>query len=425
MNTSLFWSSRPRSRSAACNSHGRRECRARSRRQAPGSASTRAGWTRSVAPGDDFFSYANGSWVKNTAIPADRSRIGGFYIADQRAREEHARAVRRSPQVQPDERHRRADRQLLQGVSQHRRDRPRRAWRRPRPTSTPSPRIADKQQLSAAIGGTLRADTDPLNATNFHTENLFGDFRHPGPRDAGRAAALSDAGRASGCPNANITSPPTPRWRTRATKYKAYVQTILQDAGYADPAGAAGRIMDLETKIAQGARAARAERGLRERRAGVDPPAARAEGAGDRLGGAARRRAARQCAEVRRLSFRRDPEARRAGRLGAASELEGLARLPHAEPAGERPAQAVPRRELRLLRHDACRDAAAAAARRARAQRDQQRAAGRGRQGLCRQIFPGFVQGRRSRGWSTTSRRPSRGGCRRSAGWRPRPSRKR
>ena len=38
---------------------------------------------KSVKPGDDFFSYANGSWVKNTPIPEDRSRIGGFYIADQ------------------------------------------------------------------------------------------------------------------------------------------------------------------------------------------------------------------------------------------------------------------------------------------------------------------------------------------------------
>ncbi len=42
-----------------------------------------------------------------------------------------------------------------------------------------------------------------------------------------------------------------PKMADTRTKYKAYVQTILQDAGYADPAGAAGRIMDLETKIAQ------------------------------------------------------------------------------------------------------------------------------------------------------------------------------
>src|SRR4029079_18618825 len=36
--------------------------------------------------------------------------------------------------------------------------------------------IADKKALSAAIGSSLRADTDPLNATNFSTGNLFGIF---------------------------------------------------------------------------------------------------------------------------------------------------------------------------------------------------------------------------------------------------------
>ena len=38
---------------------------------------------KSVKPGDDFFGYANGNWVKRTVIPADRSSVGGFYIADQ------------------------------------------------------------------------------------------------------------------------------------------------------------------------------------------------------------------------------------------------------------------------------------------------------------------------------------------------------
>src|SRR5436190_5554689 len=47
---------------------------------------------KSVKPGDDFFSYADGSWVKNTAIPADRSRIGGFWIADQQ-REKNTREL--------------------------------------------------------------------------------------------------------------------------------------------------------------------------------------------------------------------------------------------------------------------------------------------------------------------------------------------
>ena len=32
-----------------------------------------AAMDKSVKPGDDFFLYANGSWFKNTEIPADRS----------------------------------------------------------------------------------------------------------------------------------------------------------------------------------------------------------------------------------------------------------------------------------------------------------------------------------------------------------------
>ena len=51
------------------------------------------GWMdESVVPGDDFFSYADGTWVKNTPIPADRSRIGGFFIADQQ-REKNTREL--------------------------------------------------------------------------------------------------------------------------------------------------------------------------------------------------------------------------------------------------------------------------------------------------------------------------------------------
>ena len=35
-----------------------------------------AGMDRSVKPGDNFFEYANGTWLKDTEIPADRSSFG-------------------------------------------------------------------------------------------------------------------------------------------------------------------------------------------------------------------------------------------------------------------------------------------------------------------------------------------------------------
>jgi len=45
-----------------------------------------AGMDTSVRPGDDFFAYANGTWLKTTEIPADRSSWGGFTILDDLSR---------------------------------------------------------------------------------------------------------------------------------------------------------------------------------------------------------------------------------------------------------------------------------------------------------------------------------------------------
>jgi putative endopeptidase len=39
-----------------------------------------AGMDRSVQPGVDFYTYANGAWVKNNPVPADRSNFGAFHV---------------------------------------------------------------------------------------------------------------------------------------------------------------------------------------------------------------------------------------------------------------------------------------------------------------------------------------------------------
>ncbi|MGQ1909946.1 M13 family metallopeptidase [Marinifilum sp. RC60d5] len=41
----------------------------------------------SVKPGDNFFEYSNGTWMKNTPIPADKSRYGAFDILGESANE--------------------------------------------------------------------------------------------------------------------------------------------------------------------------------------------------------------------------------------------------------------------------------------------------------------------------------------------------
>src|SRR6476619_8648658 len=46
-----------------------------------------AGMDKSVAPGNDFYGYANGTWAKNTPIPADKSNYGMFTVLDDVSRE--------------------------------------------------------------------------------------------------------------------------------------------------------------------------------------------------------------------------------------------------------------------------------------------------------------------------------------------------
>ena len=41
---------------------------------------------KSIAPGDDFYGYANGGWMKSTEIPADRSSYGALAVLAQQAR---------------------------------------------------------------------------------------------------------------------------------------------------------------------------------------------------------------------------------------------------------------------------------------------------------------------------------------------------
>ncbi len=46
-----------------------------------------AGMDKSIAPGNDFYGFANGTWAKNTPIPADKSNYGMFTVLDDLSRE--------------------------------------------------------------------------------------------------------------------------------------------------------------------------------------------------------------------------------------------------------------------------------------------------------------------------------------------------
>ena len=134
-----------------------------------------AGMDRSVKPGDDFFEYANGTWLKQTEIPADRSAYGAGAIltelTDRRVAEliqEAAKADAPAGSDLPE------DRRLLRqlhGHDGHRAGGPHAAQAHARLHRR---HPATGRTWPAFLGSTLRADVDALNNTNFYTENLFG-----------------------------------------------------------------------------------------------------------------------------------------------------------------------------------------------------------------------------------------------------------
>ena len=66
------------------------------------------GMDETVVPGDNFYQFANGTWVKNTPIPADKSNYGMFTVLDDLSRDrtkaDH-RGIKAQGSQQPDWRH--------------------------------------------------------------------------------------------------------------------------------------------------------------------------------------------------------------------------------------------------------------------------------------------------------------------------------
>jgi predicted metalloendopeptidase len=204
---------------------------------------------KSVKPGDDFFAYANGNWVKRTEIPADRSSVGGFFIADQE-REKNSVAlfdgILKSGAAANTDEGRIANYYnafLNTGAID-------KAGMAPAKADLDAiAAIADKGQLAAAIGKTIRADVDPLNATKFGTDHLFGIFVTQGLSTPGETLPYILQG-GLGMPDRDYYLSPDPKKAALRDQYRKYVEAVMTAAGNADPKAAAARIIALETKIA-------------------------------------------------------------------------------------------------------------------------------------------------------------------------------
>ncbi len=325
-----------------------------------------AGIDRSVAPGDDFFAYANGAWIKATQIPADRSSWGTGAILAELTAKRTADLIRELRPAAPAG----SDARKIGDYYASFMDEARIEQQGLEPLEPELARIAaitDRGQLARALGATLRADVDVLNNTNLHTDNLFGLWVAQDLDDPSRYSPFLLQG-GLGMPDRDYYLNPSARMAEIRDKYQAHIAALLELAQHAGRTRAAGRIFELERRIAAGALDPRRVRGRAEGQQPLDAPGLRHARAGPRLARVLRRRrprarAARSSSGSRALS----PASPRWSRASRSQTWKDYLRFHALEHDAPLPAQGLRRRELRVLRPRPLRHAAAARALEARA----------------------------------------------------------
>lgn len=200
-----------------------------------------AGMDPSVKPGDDFFHYANGAWLKVTEIPADRSGWGsGAIVADWTAkRVADLIAETAKGDAPPGLEARKVGDYYATFMDEAGIEAKGLAPVKDALAAIAS--IHDHAGLSRALGASLRADVDVLNRGETHTEHLFGLWVAQDLNDPSHYSAFLLQG-GLGMEDREYYLDESPRMADIRTKYQAYLATLLKLAGVKDAEARAAKI---------------------------------------------------------------------------------------------------------------------------------------------------------------------------------------
>ncbi len=202
---------------------------------------------KTVKPGDDFWTYANNTWIKAHPIPADRSGYGiGAVMVD----EANKRTV---DLIQAAAKGGAGDGKKVGDYYATYMDEKAIEAKGIAPLKPGLARIAaikDKTQLAAVLGGNIRADVDALNATDFYTDNVLGLWVSPAFDDTSKYAPFLLQG-GLGMPDREYYVSDKAAMVEARTKYLAHVEKVLTLGGVANAKAKAKAIVALETRLAQ------------------------------------------------------------------------------------------------------------------------------------------------------------------------------
>ncbi len=202
----------------------------------------------SVAPGDDFFGYANGRWLKSAEIPPDQSSYGSAAIMAELTERRVPALIEEAAASAPAGSEARKigdlylsflDEEAIEAKGQA-------------PLSPELERIAaisDLPSLSREIGRTLRADVDVLNATAIHTARLFGLWIAQDLDEPSRYTVFILQG-GLGMPDREDYLAQSAHMDELRRGYLAYITRLLTLSGFPEPAAQAARVLELEHKLA-------------------------------------------------------------------------------------------------------------------------------------------------------------------------------
>jgi putative endopeptidase len=198
-----------------------------------------AAMDRSIAPGDDFFRYAGGTWLKTAEIPPDRSSWGSFDILRAKS-EDDMRAVIEGA----------AKRSLAPASAERKAVDYYRAYVGTAAIETKGlePAKADLARIAAAK--THEDIVAFANAPDTASDLPVGvyvtlDAKRPDVFVAGVAQS------GLGLPDRDYYLRDDPRFAEARAKYRAYVEKMLGLASYPNAAASADAIVEVEHKIAE------------------------------------------------------------------------------------------------------------------------------------------------------------------------------
>jgi putative endopeptidase len=208
------------------------------------------GMDLTVAPGDDFFAYANGGWIKATDIPADRSSYGSAAVLTeltaQRVNEllkaaaaQHARTGSETQQI-GDFYESFMDEAAIES----------KGIKVMKPAFERIDGIFSRNELAVALGETLRADVDILNNTNLHTPHLFGLWVAQDLSDPKRYLPFLLQG-GLGMPDREYYLGSSDAMAAIRPQYRAHIAAVLRLADIDAPDTRAERIFELERRMAE------------------------------------------------------------------------------------------------------------------------------------------------------------------------------